>query len=115
DSDERGVPASTARQAAVTSGLSAGAWIDERAGERIGDERTKIHPRGINTRRNRGFARGPRPLTRHKMVLHYETADGQRVVLTGTNEHRDSLYIVLDRVERNYLLSRSSLEAGQYD
>lgn len=116
DSDERGVPASTARQAAVTSGLSAGDWIDETAWEHIGDERTKIHPRGINTRRNRGFAKGPRPLTRHKMVLHYEeTADGQQVVLTGTNEHRDSLYIVLDRVERNYLLSGSSLEAGQYD
>lgn len=90
-------------------------WISEQAWENIGDERTKIHPKGINTRRNRGFERGPRPVERHKMILTYETTNGDRVVLTGINEHRDSLYIVLNRADRNYLLSRSSLDAGQYD
>src|SRR5690606_13251549 len=90
-------------------------WISDAAWANIGDERTKIHPRGINTRRNRGFAKGPKPVDRHKMILNYQTADGNEVILTGIDQNRDSLYIVLNRADRDYLLSRSTLDAGQYD
>jgi hypothetical protein len=37
------------------------------------------------------------------------------VVLWGIDERRDSLYVVLDRVDRKYALSKSTLEAGKYE
>lgn len=90
-------------------------WISEAAWARIGNENDFIDPRGATARRAREFARSPRPSNRRKMLLNYETTDGKRVILTGLNENRDSLYIVLDRVDREYLLSRSTLDAGKYD
>ncbi len=90
-------------------------WISEEAWNRIGDENSFIDPRGATARRAREFARPPRPSNRNKMILNYKTTDGNEVILTGINENRDSLYIVLNRVERDYLLSKSTLEAGKYD
>jgi len=90
-------------------------WISEEAWARIGDENAFIDPRGATTRRSRELARSPRPSNRNKMILNYETTDGNRVILTGINENRDSIYVVLDRVKRDYLLSRSTLDAGKYD
>ena len=50
------------------------------------------------------------------MVLRYQTTDGSRVVLTGINEKKDSIYVVLDRIVRPYALTESStLKAGRYD
>lgn len=90
-------------------------WIPAQAWERIGNENDFIDPRGATARRARYFARPQRPSNRNKMILNYETTDGNRVVLTGINENRDSLYIVLNRADRDYLLSRSTLDAGKYD
>lgn len=49
------------------------------------------------------------------MVLHYDTKDGSRVVLRGFNENNDSIYVVLDRINKQYTLSESSLKAGRYE
>ena len=48
------------------------------------------------------------------MILHYQTTDGSRVILTGINENKDSIYVVLDRFNRKYALSESTLQAGSY-
>ncbi len=48
------------------------------------------------------------------MVLKFDTQDGRRVILTGLDENQDSLYIVLDKVDRTYALSQSTLSAGKY-
>lgn len=40
---------------------------------------------------------------------------GNRVILRGLNEQKDSIYVVLDRYKRNYALSESTLKAGLYD
>jgi hypothetical protein len=55
------------------------------------------------------------PEKRDHLILTYQTTDGGRhVVLRGINEKKDSLYVVLDRVDRKYTLSESTLAAGQY-
>ncbi|MFB2118174.1 hypothetical protein [Parapedobacter sp. 2B3] len=90
-------------------------WISEAAWQRIGDENSFIDPRGATSRRSRELSRPQRPSNRNKMILNYQTDDGSRVVLTGINENRDSIYVVLQRKDRNYLLSRSTLDAGKYD
>ena len=36
------------------------------------------------------------------LVLHYSRPTATRVVLSGINEFKDSIYVVLDRVEKNY-------------
>lgn len=111
--DTSGHPASSANQ-----GLSdpwGPYWISAQAWKNIGDENTKIDPRGATARRAKEFEREPRPADRKKMLLTYDTKDGNTVVLKGINENRDSLYIVLERLDRNYLLTRSTLDAGQYN
>ena len=64
--------------------------------------------------RDREFANKPKNEKRNRMILHYDTQDGARVVLTGINENKDSIYVVLDRTDRKYALSRSPLQAGKY-
>jgi hypothetical protein len=49
------------------------------------------------------------------MVLTYSTDDGAHVILTGTDEKKNALYVVLDRVNKKYALSESSLSAGKYE
>ncbi|MFZ4102004.1 MAG: hypothetical protein ACOYKR_08615, partial [Sphingobacterium thalpophilum] len=90
-------------------------WISDRAWKNIGDENKMIDKRAFSTRRDREFARKPREINRDKMVLKYSTKDGSRVILSGLNENRDSIYVVLDRVERKYNLSESTLIAGKYE
>jgi len=90
-------------------------WISEEVKRRIGDENKFIDPRGGSARRSRELAREPRGTNRNKMILDYTTTDGKKVILSGINEHKDSLYIVLNRVDRSYLLSKSTLEAGKYN
>jgi len=91
-------------------------WISAKAWEHIGDEDQMINPRGATTRRTRGFAEPQAEVIRKKMVLHYETnADGSQVILQGLNENQDSIRVVLERRERHYILTRSTLDAGEYD
>jgi hypothetical protein len=92
-----------------------GDWISAVAWRNIGNEVAMIDPRAASTRREREFAQSPRFDKRNRMVLHYETTDGSRVILRGIDERRDSVYVVLDRVDRKYALSKSTLEAGKYE
>jgi len=89
-------------------------WIPSEALANIGDPVYKINARVVNTRRIRAFESEKPVKARRKMVLKYDTSDGSRIVLTGTDENRDSLYVVLDRIDRPYVLSESTLEAGSY-
>ncbi|MES2455925.1 MAG: hypothetical protein V4594_10305 [Bacteroidota bacterium] len=89
-------------------------WISQAAWKNIGDENKMIDKRAWSTRRDREFARPERPSGRARMVLKYDTTDGKRVILTGINEDKDSVYIVLDKVNRQYVLPESTLSAGKY-
>ncbi|ARK11286.1 hypothetical protein A6C57_13705 [Fibrella sp. ES10-3-2-2] len=90
-------------------------WILAQARANIGDEFTKVHPLVQTTRRKRGLIEVSKPTERKRMVLRYQTTDGSRVVLTGINEKKDSIYVVLDRIVRPYALTESTLKAGRYD
>lgn len=90
-------------------------WISKTAWQHIGEEKKMIDPRAWSTRRDREFAKKGPDLKRNRMVLHYGTTDGSRVILSGINDHKDSIYVVLDRYKRNYTLSPSTLSAGKYD
>jgi|GEM_PF-3158373 len=71
--------------------------------------------KAASTRRDREFAEAPKNEKRNRMILNYETKDGSRVILRGINESKDSVYVVLDRVNRQYALSESTLQAGKYE
>ena len=89
-------------------------WIPATAQAHIGNEVDKIDPRAASTRRDREYA-AARWEKRNRMVLRYDTSDnGNRVILSGVNEKNDSVYIVLDRIDRNFALTESSLQAGKY-
>ncbi|WP_255158018.1 hypothetical protein [Siphonobacter sp. BAB-5385] len=114
-------------------------WIPKEALAIIGSEDEKIHPLARSTRRTRGMiseaenpggessqvvgwdrsnngtVKAPTPL-RNRMILNYQAINGgNRVILSGINENRDSIHVVLDRVPRKYALSESTLKAGKYD
>lgn len=89
-------------------------WISKEAWANIGDEVYKIDKRAITTRRIREFRDAPKNEKRNRMVLNYNTTDGNRVILSGINETKDSIYVVLDKVDRKYTLTESSLKAGKY-
>lgn len=89
-------------------------WISKEALANIGEEVYKIDPRAMTTRRIREFADAPRNEKRSRMILNYHTEDGSRVVLIGIDENNDSIYVVLDRIRKNYVLTESSLKAGKY-
>lgn len=89
-------------------------WISKTAWAHIGNEKEMIDSMAWSTRRDREFAEKPKVTKRNRMVLHYDTKDGSQVVLTGLNEAKDSVYIVLNRYERKYVLPKSTLNAGKY-
>lgn len=90
-------------------------WDTALAKASIGDETYKINPLAISARRIKGIAAEKvQDPQRNRMVLKYFTKDGAKVTLTGVDEHRDSIYVVLYKVDRKYALSQSNLEAGQY-
>jgi hypothetical protein len=89
-------------------------WITDAAWKNIGDENKFIHPAAWSTRRDREFAKPERSINRAKMILKYSTTDGSRVILTGLNENKDSIYVVLDKRNRKYVLPESTLSAGKY-
>ena len=113
--DAEGAKAKAAGNADGRRKKEKGFWIPREALVNIGEEVNKINPLASSTRRVRDYAAAPKNEERNRMILHYETTDGNRVVLTGIDEHRDSVKIVLDRYNRNYALSRSVLQAGKYD
>ncbi|MDJ1472516.1 hypothetical protein [Xanthocytophaga flava] len=89
-------------------------WISPEAWKHIGDEVKMIDPKAASTRRDREFATAKKNEKRNRMILHYETTDGNRVILKGIDQHKDSIYVVLDKVNRSYALPSSTLEAGKY-
>jgi hypothetical protein len=90
-------------------------WISKAALAHIGDENKMIDPIAYSARRDKEFAAKPRGGKRNRMILNYTTKDGSRVILKGINEKKDSIYVVLDRVERPYVLAKSTLNAGKYN
>ncbi|CCH52828.1 hypothetical protein BN8_01861 [Fibrisoma limi BUZ 3] len=90
-------------------------WVPKEALVNIGDEDSKIAPIARSTRRTKGIkAELRRDVARNRMILTYRTTDGSRVILSGISESKDSIYVVLDRVNRKYALSKSTLQAGTY-
>lgn len=89
-------------------------WISKNARANIVDERVKIDPRAATARRDREFAETPKNEKRKHMILKYETNDGSRIILSGIDENRDSVYVVLDRINKPYTLTDSKLQAGKY-
>lgn len=82
----------------------------------IGPEDAKIAAIARSTRRTKGIRAETKPTKRNRMVLAYTVQQaGNRVILRGINENKDSIYVVLDRYVRPYALSRSKLEAGTYE
>lgn len=90
-------------------------WFPADVKKTIGSEYDKVHPLAQNARRKKAFENEPVIKGRRKMILHYDALnDGKQVVLRGTDENRDSVYIVLNRIDKKYALSESGLVAGQY-
>lgn len=90
-------------------------WIPSTALAHIGPEDPKIHSLARSTRRTKGIvSEAKRDGKRNRMILQYQTTDGRRVILSGMDEKRNSIYVVLDRVNRKYVLSESTLKAGSY-
>lgn len=91
-------------------------WIPKEALAIIGPEDTKIDPIARSARRTKGIEAESRPTKRNRMILKYTVLNGgERVILSGINEKKDSVHVVLDRYNKKYALSRSTLEAGKYD
>lgn len=69
-----------------------------------------------STRRTRAYKRKVAlDKMRDRMVLHYEAHDGgKQILLYGVNENNDSLRIVLDRLDKKYLLPESIFMGGKY-
>jgi hypothetical protein len=88
-------------------------WIPKEARAHIANEVDQIDPRAASTRRERDYASAKKE-KRNRMILKYDTIDGSRIVLTGINENKDSVYIVLDRINKNFALTESSLQGGKY-
>lgn len=110
-------PSVKAEKATATrDSLEAIAFIPNDIQAIIGPEDLKIDPIARSTRRTKGIKAESKPTKRNRMVLAYTVQDGgNRVILRGLNEQKDSIYVVLDRYKRNYALSESTLKAGLYD
>jgi hypothetical protein len=90
-------------------------WIPEEALAIIGSEDSKINAIARSTRRTEGIRQESRPIPRQRMILKYDIADnGNRLILSGVNEHKDSIQVILDRYDRKYLLPKTTLNAGSY-
>ncbi len=102
-------------KAAAKKGETKKPWIPASALAVIGNEDLRIDERARSTRRTRGISEESKEkVKRNRMVLNFSTDDGSRVILSGINENRDSIYVVLDRADKKYTLSRSTLDAGSY-
>ncbi|MCW3107353.1 MAG: hypothetical protein JWQ09_1859 [Segetibacter sp.] len=43
-----------------------------------------------------------------QLVLHYSRPNGSQIILTGINEKKDSVYVVLDKLNKKYLLEEAA-------
>lgn len=102
------------KKEAAKKDSAAQAFIPARAWAHIGDENHMIDKRVWTARRDREFATKPKNEKRQRMILHYETTDGSHVMLNGIDENKDSIHIVLDRIDRPYKITPSTLDAGKY-
>lgn len=90
-------------------------WIPKAARTHIRDENTAIDLIALSSRRTKGIADELKDKRkRNHMILSYSTTNGNHVILTGINERKDSIYVVLDKVNRPYALKDSKLQAGKY-
>ena len=92
-------------------------WIPEEVKVKLGDEVYRISAGAVTSRRIKEIPEEiQRDLPREKMILKYQLLDeGDKVLLTGTNEKKEPVEILLKKKARNYLLTRSTLDAGKYD
>jgi hypothetical protein len=75
----------------------------------------QVDPAGLTGRRLKGIkSERKQEGDRKRMVLNYATTDGKKVTLKGINDEKDSVYIVLNRVDKVYALKPSTLNAGKY-
>jgi hypothetical protein len=101
---------------AARDSIEAVNFIPKEAQVIIGTEDPKIASIARSTRRTKGIKAESKPTKRNRMILSYTAEDGgNRVILRGINETKDSIYVVLNRYNRKYALSRSTLNAGQYE
>ena len=71
--------------------------------------------KGLTGRRRKGItSERAQETDRNTMVLNYSTTDGKEVVLKGIDEHKDSVYVVLQRLDKKYALKPGKLSAGKY-
>ena len=78
-------------------------------------EYEQLDPAGLTGRRLKGIsAERAMETARKSMTLHYSSVDGKKVILSGLNENRDSVYMILHRVDKKYALKSSTLNAGKY-
>ncbi|HEY9261076.1 hypothetical protein, partial [Chitinophaga sp.] len=89
-------------------------WIPAEAWRNIGDEALKIDPLALSARRAKDYAAAPVNENRKRFIVKYATNDGAHIILTGTDENKNSIYVVLDRVDKKYALTPSTLNAGKY-
>ncbi|GAB2603531.1 hypothetical protein [Spirosoma areae] len=96
--------------------IEAVTFIPKEALAIIGPEDPKIDPIARSVRRTKGIKAESKPTKRNRMILRYTALDGgNQVILRGINEQKDSIYVVLDRYDRKYALSESTLKAGTYE
>jgi hypothetical protein len=93
---------------------TAKSWISDAAWKHIGDENKMVDGHVWSTRRDRVFSHPKGSTNVSKMILNYHTKDGSEIILNGINETNDSIYVVLERVNKKYVLEESSLKAGKY-
>jgi len=78
-------------------------------------EYAQVEKAGLTGRRLKGItSERKREVKRNRMILHYRTTDGTDVLLSGVNENKDSVNVVLHRIPRTYALRPSTLSAGKY-
>lgn len=93
-------------------------WIPVDVKKRLGNEANYVDPKARTTRRLREFAKSDelaKKEIRQRFVVSYAIEDeGERITLEGIDEHRDSLYVVLQKVKKDYKVSPGKLVAGEY-
>ncbi len=90
-------------------------WINADAWKIIGDDNHLINPVALSTRRDRDFAKMDKKLIRDKMVLKYTVVNkGEKIILEGTDENRNALYVVLNKTDRKFTAPPCRIVSGSY-
>lgn len=89
-------------------------WISSEAWKHIGNDNHLINPVALSTRRDRDFAKMDTTLLRDKMLLTYATTDDNKIILSGTNENKDTLYVVLKKTDRGFIIPPPVIVSGTY-